>query len=152
MENASKAMIMAGGVLIGILILSLAVYLFADFATTSAEINKQNEQSQITQFNSKFTSYEGKSGITIYDVITVAGYAYENNKYYENSESDKIIVILNRNHIQNYTEEQKNNLIKSEQANINSGNLSLPTYTCRIINFNENGKVRTIEFIKNLIE
>lgn len=31
MENASKALIMAGGVLIGILILSLAVYLFIDF-------------------------------------------------------------------------------------------------------------------------
>ena len=31
MENASKALIMAGGVLIGVLIISLAVYLFVSF-------------------------------------------------------------------------------------------------------------------------
>ena len=55
MENASKALIMAGGVLIGILIISLAVYLFADFGSTSAQINAQNSQKQITEFNSKFT-------------------------------------------------------------------------------------------------
>ena len=39
MENASKALIMAGGVLIGVLIISLAVYLFVSFGQTSAEIN-----------------------------------------------------------------------------------------------------------------
>ena len=59
MENASKALLMAGGVLIGVLIISLAVYLFADFGSTSAEVNAQNAQKQITAFNSKFTAYEG---------------------------------------------------------------------------------------------
>ena len=59
MENASKALIMAGGVLIGVLIISLAVYLFVSFGQTSAEINSQNAQKQISQFNSQFTSYEG---------------------------------------------------------------------------------------------
>ena len=146
MENASKAMIMAGGVLIGILILSLAVYLFADFGTTAAEINKQNEQSQITQFNSKFTSYEGKAGITIYDIVTVAGYAYENNKYYEGSDGDKIKVIFNNLEIQSYSEEQRNELIIKEQEKINASNLYLPTYSCKIVNYNQNGKVRTIQF------
>ena len=41
MENASNALIIAGGVLIGVLIISLAVYLFVDFGSTSAEINKK---------------------------------------------------------------------------------------------------------------
>jgi len=36
MENASKALLMAAGVLIGLLVLSLMVYLFASFASTSA--------------------------------------------------------------------------------------------------------------------
>ena len=38
MENASKALIMAAGVLIGVLILSLAVFLFLDFCPTSERI------------------------------------------------------------------------------------------------------------------
>lgn len=82
MENASKALIMAAGVLIGILIISLAVYLFVSFGSTSAEIHKQNDEQQIEQFNSQFTSYEGKK-CTIYDVVTVANLATENNKYYD---------------------------------------------------------------------
>ena len=63
MENASKALIMAGGVLIGVLIISLAVYLFVSFGQTSAEINSENSQKQLSQFNAKFTSYEGRNNI-----------------------------------------------------------------------------------------
>lgn len=87
MENASKALLMAAGVLIGILIISLAVYLFVSFGSTSAEIHKQNDEQQIEQFNSQFTSYEGKK-CTIYDVVTVANLATENNKYYELKKSN----------------------------------------------------------------
>ena len=83
MENASKALLMAAGVLIGIMVLSLAVYLFVTFGSTSAQMHQQKEQDQLNQFNSQFTSYEGKEDLTIYDVITVANLATENNKYYE---------------------------------------------------------------------
>lgn len=83
MENASKALLMAAGVLIGILILSLGIYLFASFASTSAEMHKENAKQQIDQFNSQFTSYAGKEGITIYDVVTLANLATETNAYYE---------------------------------------------------------------------
>jgi len=82
MENASRALIMAAGVLIGILILSLAIYLIVSFGGVSAEIHEQNSVKQIATFNSRFTAYVGKD-ITIYDVITIANLATENNKYYE---------------------------------------------------------------------
>lgn len=82
MENASKALIMAAGVLIGILILTLAVYLFSSFGSNSAEIYAKNEEAQLNQFNTQFTSYIG-TDITIYDVITVANLATDNNIFYE---------------------------------------------------------------------
>ena len=63
MENASNALIIAGGVLIGVLIISLAVYLFVDFGSTSAEINKKTEQQQLIYYNSKFTSYDDKKDL-----------------------------------------------------------------------------------------
>ena len=66
MENASKALIMAGAILIAIMIISLAVYLFTDFGTTSAEINKENAERQLTQFNTQFTTYLGRNNITVY--------------------------------------------------------------------------------------
>ena len=74
MENASKALLMAAGVLIGVLILSLAVYLFANFGTASAEIHKQKDMNEINKFNTQFTSYEGKE-CTVHDIVSVANLA-----------------------------------------------------------------------------
>ncbi len=147
MENASKALIMAAGVLIGLLIISLAVYLFADFGATSAQINQQVEQKRILQFNSQFTSYIGKE-LTIYDVVTILGYAQENNNYYENGNGETIEVKIENSEITNYNEQQKNNLI-SNNSNINNGNL--PKYKLEEgnISYNNNGgKVSSITFTK----
>lgn len=93
MENASKALLMAAGVLIGVLILSLAVYLFATFGATSSELHRQNDANRVNEFNTQFTSYEGKQDITIYDVITVANLATENNIYYELPKVQAVISI-----------------------------------------------------------
>lgn len=84
MENASKALLMAASVLIGILVLSLAVYLFVSFGQTSAELHKQQDEQRLEQFNTQFSSYVGKEdGITIYDIVTIANLATENNIYYD---------------------------------------------------------------------
>ncbi|MBQ2938368.1 MAG: hypothetical protein IJE05_05805 [Clostridia bacterium] len=146
MENASNALVMAGGVLIGILIISLAVYLFVDFGTTSAQIHQQTEERQITEFNSKFTSYENKEGLTIYDVVTVAEYAYENNKYYENAEEYKITVILSGGAIQDDIQERKNELIIADQQQITKYSKSLRTYECTINSYHPNGRIKQISF------
>ena len=79
MENASKALLMAGGVLIGLLIITLAVYLFTSFGTTSAEVNKKNQEQQLVQFNTQYTTYLGRTDLTIYDVVTVANKAKDHN-------------------------------------------------------------------------
>lgn len=144
MENASKALVMAGGVLIGILILSLAVYLFADFGTTVAEINEQNVQQQIVQFNSRFTSYEGLKDdagnwkITIYDIISLASYAKEYNEYYKDSGRDKIKVKLNGSDIQ---EENYQDLIDTYTA---EGIIT--KFRCGQINYDNEGRVNEINF------
>lgn len=41
MENASRALIMAAGVLVGVLLLSLAVYLFTIFGNFGSEMTTQ---------------------------------------------------------------------------------------------------------------
>ena len=83
MENASKALIMAAGVLLGIMVLSLAVFLFANFGGTSEQIHQTMEADQLNQFNTQYTKYLTKGDVTIYDVISVANLANENNRYYE---------------------------------------------------------------------
>jgi hypothetical protein len=155
MENASNALIIAGGILIGILIISLAVYLFMDFGSTSAEINKQSEEQQLVQFNTKFTSYENMEGLTIYNVITVAGYAQENNKYYGDDDNDKYYVdnykvtvtLISKkgrtDEVQKKAISEYNKMIQDEQINENS----LPEYNCKV-DYHENGRVKSVTFTK----
>lgn len=83
MENASKALIMAAGVLIGVLILSLAAFLFLDFGATSESVYSQMENQQLTQYNAQYTVYSGRKDITIYEIISIANLAKENNDYYK---------------------------------------------------------------------
>ncbi len=155
MENASKALIMAAGVLIGIMILSLAVYLFATFGATSAEMHGQIEQDRINQFNAQFTSYESRQDITIYDIITLVNLAKDNNESYsltEASDSNYYITVNaalqngNENNLEKKDTQYLQELIKEETRTENLANYvdengvsykGLYTYNCSVT-VNEN--------------
>lgn len=57
MENASKALIMAGGILIGILILSLFVYEMTNMSTTAKAYEEEMARTKVLEFNSRFEAY-----------------------------------------------------------------------------------------------
>ena len=82
MENASKALLIAGGVLLAIMIISLGVYLFANFGGITAQIGQNVEESQISKFNSQFITNVGKKNVTIYDIVSMANLATQNNQQY----------------------------------------------------------------------
>lgn len=138
MENASKALIMAAGVLISMIIISLAVYLFLSFGSSSAQLHQEQEEQRLNQFNTQFTSYVGLQNITIYDVVTVANLATENNIYYgfpkkTNDGKDNYISVY---YISSYIEggiggsqTDYNKMISDELKN---GNSDLPLYNCQV--------------------
>lgn len=82
MENASKALLIGAGTLIGVIILSLAVYLFGVFGRYAEKTQDRITENQITQFNDRFFKYLGLTDLTIQDLITVKNYALENNNQY----------------------------------------------------------------------
>lgn len=146
MENASKALIMACGVLIGILLISLAVYLFVDFGTTAAKVNEKNAQQQIVEFNSKFTSYEGYRDetegwkINIYDIISLASYVKTYNQDNNLTGLEEIKVCIGG---QNVNNENYNELI--DKYVDSNGNFK--KFQCSTIQYNKNtGKVNFINF------
>lgn len=94
MENASKALIIAGAILLSILIIGLGMMVFnnAKNALTSANL----DQEQIDAFNSKFESYIGtnKRGTdirTLCDTVKSSNAADEENaiKITYGSDTDK---------------------------------------------------------------
>lgn len=91
MENASKALLISGGILIAILILAISTRLFKSAASVSKSYFEKQETSEITQFNANFSKFTSagvqdkttgkiiKQYATIYDIITLANFAYDYN-------------------------------------------------------------------------
>ena len=59
MENASKALIMAGGMLIAIMVASLFVYLFTSYGKYADDMYDKINRRQQTEANNEYTKYEG---------------------------------------------------------------------------------------------
>ena len=88
MENASKALIIAGAILLAILIIGLGVFIYNQSANAIG--NTGIDQLAIQQINSKFESYEGiRSGAEVYQLFKdIMAHNYE----YRDDESLKIMV------------------------------------------------------------
>lgn len=120
MENASKALLIAGGVLIAILLLTLFTYLFRQMSENTSSIYETLEKSEIAEFNQQFLNYEGRGNIpgstplTVQDVATLINLAQDSSK---NSKFLTTVQILYRgNNLasnQNYVTWLKDNLTSS---------------------------------------
>ena len=123
MENATKALLIAGGVLIAIIILSMFLMMYN---RVSEMRNAQEEQKKIEQlmaYNAQFEVYNKKLMYGA-DVITLINKVVENNKKYP------IKIYLG----------------DSEVTNTNSikGDKEKKRYTCSNMEYDENGRVSAI--------
>ena len=88
MENASKALIIAGAILLAILIIGLGIFIYRQEANTVSDTGM--DQLAIQQFNAQFTQYDSKtvsggSARALYDTVV-------NNN---NTDTEKRFVSLN---------------------------------------------------------
>lgn len=137
MENASKAIIMAGGVLIAVAVITLALYGFSkykDYARTSEQILTV---SQIESFNRFYESYQegtGKngtiSGIPLYEI---RGIDYLNiyKKAIEDNAVDESFII-----------NEQNSSLHSAIAGDSSKFIASPYYYG--IEYGSNGKITAV--------
>lgn len=80
MENASKALIIAGAILLAILLISLGIMIFNQAQDTVN--NSGMSQAEITAFNNKFLKYEGvQDGSVVKSLVNevIASNSDENN-------------------------------------------------------------------------
>lgn len=142
MENASKALLMAAGILVGVLILALMVTLFATSSSLSKSYDNAKQEEAVQQFNANFTKYVREDiTITIHDVVTITNFA---NKYGVKVKIDGVTVDENYDYSQ---------LIKNDVAdyyyNKVTDAVSMNTYKLKIEEYSENtGYVSKIKFIK----
>ena len=86
MENASKALLMVGGILIGLILLSLGVYLYGVMREAEQTRVTLLTEEQLVKYNQEYISYD-KGAMYGTDVVTVLNKAISNNEFYSDDES-----------------------------------------------------------------
>lgn len=87
MENASKALIIAGAILLSILIISLGILIFNQ--ASGVINNNAMSEVEISSFNQKFTQYEGTS-VRGSQVNALQNQIVQNNVTYQDDDSKKV--------------------------------------------------------------
>lgn len=77
MENAAKALLIAGGVLIAIIMVCIGVYLYSLFSNQSNEYSEIISATEIGKFNSKFSTYIGRKNIKPQEIVSAVNLAKE---------------------------------------------------------------------------
>lgn len=112
MENASKALLMIAGVLLGVLILTIMVYVFNHFGNYNQEVMEEMREKDIQAFNNNFYKFESTTGdiikVTMHDIVGLVKFAKEYNTKNGVSYGDAIYisVCINGTRIEEETEEQ----------------------------------------------
>ncbi len=78
MENASKALLMAGGILIALLILGALIMMFTSLQDYQNSNDARTKNTQIAEFNNQFEPYN-KDGLTLMELKSVYNKIESNN-------------------------------------------------------------------------
>lgn len=81
MENASKALLIAGGVLVSILVVTLFIYMINSITNFSRSNKELAEIKDIAQFNERFTNYQ-RDDVQGYELLSLIHNVIDYNEQY----------------------------------------------------------------------
>lgn len=149
MENVSKTVIMIGGIIISMLIISLLVFVFGMFKNLNVENEKEIKVKEDAIFNAEFFKYyengKEKAKVTPQDIVSIANFVKENNIKYDlnkatqNSYYVSIDVYLKDEKINNFEK-------KTEEYYINFMHENRKTFKCSEIRINK--LTNRVEYVK----
>lgn len=136
MENASKALIIAGGVLIAIMILTMGVYLIGQFGKTSDSYVTQLDTVELHKYNSNFEVFLDRTDITAQEIVTVISMSQQKDQGTK--------VYVDGNDVTNWGEQQKNEFLEKNILIYKANGTA--EYTCMNVDYDSEGKVIAIWF------
>ena len=137
MENATKALLIAGGVLIAIVIISIAVFLFISFSDRIKEYTEIISATELQKFNSKFEVHIGRTDITAQELISMANLSQKYN--------GQVQIFLNNSL---FTEASSEEFLKTNNDKLFSCVLKT-SVTNPNPEYDVNGKIVKVKFTKN---
>ncbi len=140
MENATKALLIAGGVLLAMMILATGIILYNSFSNTASSYTTRMDLNEKTKFNSNFEIYKGRDDITAQDIVTLINMVEEYSK-----KTDINVEITVNGNAYNNGWGATNGSIQFLQDNLEK----TFKYIDNSIDYDEEGKVKSIKFTIN---
>lgn len=158
MENASKALLMAGGVLIAVLTIALLVMAFSSSSQFYKTQDDIEAVEQITAFNQEYESYNKKL-LRGTDVISVCNKALSNNEKYSDVPENQINVkfklvenLMNNTLVKNQ-EYSKDSLKMLKNNSEDFSDFKRRVFNCTNVTYRkDNGRIESITFVEQKID
>lgn len=143
MENASKALLIAGGILISMLVISIGVYLFASYRGLATSHEQTMQADEIREFNVKFEKFEGREDITIQEIVTLVNFC---KQYEEQTEIHNKVILSGQGDLTT----KKDNIISLIQENSIENETNKNKYFKFVkVDYDNDGKINSISFTSN---
>ena len=140
MENASKALLIAGGVLLAMMIITIGIVLYNSFSNTTSQYAQSMSATELTEFNTKFEVFRERTNITAQEIVSLVNMTKENNEYF--NVNIEVIDSSNPDDIDSNKNIKEDKIIPFLQNNSKS------EFSCIQIGYDTNGQVNLITFKK----
>lgn len=159
MENASKALLIAGGILMAVLIIGLLMYVWISVGDYTSQAEDQKLKEQLTAFNKQYEAYQ-RQILRGSDIASVINKIRDNNKMYSEQAENQITweFTLERGVVGalgkgTYREESSGQYDKIVQENKDNFKAFKALYfRCSSIEYNKSGRVNKMVFKEILAE
>lgn len=143
MENASKALLIAGAILICILLIGVGMIIYQGAIGNIEEGLGQMSQQEKMMFNEPYINYEGEK-VSGNKVKALIGNAMSNNSTNQEIEGKLVSISIDGTEITATKDQLNTNLMSSARAKINTG----ATYTV-VLEYSDAGLVNKAVITKN---
>lgn len=140
MENATKALLIAGGVLLGIIIISLGVYFFQSSGALSKSYDEKLKQDSINVYNNKLLTYA--KDINAQNMVSLLNMVKENNEKNSGISEMQIKLLINNVEVDMgvATEKWKINIMQLEDST------EEPSYKFVAVKYSNSGYINRLEY------
>lgn len=171
MENSAKFLYMVGGILISLIVISMGVYMFATGSSMNAEYDKKLTDEELRAYNAEFEKYATEETEYVWlatDIVTLINKVCDINENEKEQGGNNFITIniynkriannpsltisenyeeFNQNKLYTFIQENTN---QEKKDNKNNGKKEYYSYkfSCSIISYYPNGKVKEIKFVR----
>ena len=131
MDNAAQALLIAGGILLGILTITMLVYMFSNISNMGNAQNLKQEAERLAAWNNEWEAYNKRLlyGTEVLTVINKAEHN-ENDRY-------KVKIFIQQGNGAELSDAEYKDFVNNTKTSI---------YTCESVTYNEEGRVSTMTF------